>query len=102
MKRTHPGRGARRRAPRNDQRQLHQQPRAPTVPLTDEGFPAAVPDGAKLSPVVSVSEESRRHYPWLPARIIAGSVWRGPEHARVRVDETGTAVPWRCGPPPAR
>jgi hypothetical protein len=41
--------------------------------------------------VVEVSAESRRLYPWLPARVIAGSTWRGPGHVRVRVDETGTA-----------
>jgi hypothetical protein len=61
------------------------------LPLTEEGVPAAVPDAPRPSPVVEVSAESRRLYPWLPARVIAGSTWRGPGHLRVRVDETGTA-----------
>jgi hypothetical protein len=55
--------------------------------------PVAVPDAPKASPVVFVSAESMARYPWLPARVIAGSVWRGPGHLRVRVDETGTATP---------
>jgi hypothetical protein len=66
------------------------------IPLTDEGVPAATDDVPKPSPAVSVSDESRARYPWLPARVIAGSVWRGPEHLRVRVDESGNAEPWRC------
>jgi len=61
--------------------------------LTEEGVPAAVADAPRPSPVVSVSAESLARYPWLPARVIAGSIWRGPGHVRVRVDETGTAVP---------
>jgi hypothetical protein len=65
------------------------------MPLTDEGVPAAVTDAPKPSPVVAVASDSRARYPWLPARVIAGSVWRGPEHARVRVDEQGNAAPWR-------
>jgi hypothetical protein len=56
-------------------------------------MPAAVPDAPRPSPVVSVTTESLARYPWLPARVIAGSLWRGPGHLRVRVDETGTAVP---------
>jgi hypothetical protein len=63
--------------------------------LTSDGVPAAAADAPKASPPVFVSEESRARYPWLPARVIAGSVWRGPQHERVRVDETGHAVPWR-------
>jgi hypothetical protein len=42
-----------------------------------------------------VSAESRARYPWLPARVIAGSIWRGPGHERVRVDEQGNALPTR-------
>jgi hypothetical protein len=63
------------------------------IPLTPEGFPAAVPDAPRPSPVVFVSDESRARHPWLPARVIAGSVWRGPGHLRVRVDERGAATP---------
>jgi hypothetical protein len=44
---------------------------------------------------VFVSDESRTKHPWLPPRVIARSVWRGPGHLRVRVDERGDAVPWR-------
>ena len=66
---------------------------AAPLPLTEEGVPAAVPDAPRPSPVVSVTAESRARYPWLPARVIAGSRWRGPGHLQVRVDETGTAVP---------
>lgn len=65
----------------------------PPVPLNDDGVPAATPDAPKPSPIVLVSEESRARYPWLPARVIAGSVWRGPANERVRVDESGAAVP---------
>jgi hypothetical protein len=61
------------------------------IQLTPDGVPAALPDAPKPSPIVSVSAESRAMYPWLPARVIAGSVWRGPEHARVRVDDSGRA-----------
>ena len=60
--------------------------------LNADGVPAAVPDAPKPSPVVHVSEESRARYPWLPARVIAGSVWRGPANERVRVDENGIAA----------
>lgn len=66
------------------------------IPLTPEGVPAAVADSPPVSPVVSVSSDSRTRYPWLPARVIAGSVWRGPDFVRVRVDGDGEAVPWRC------
>ncbi|WP_242393215.1 hypothetical protein [Anaeromyxobacter oryzisoli] len=48
------------------------------------------------SPVVFVSDASRARFPWLPGRVIAGSVWRGEGHVRVRVDEHGEATPWRC------
>src|SRR5512142_153219 len=48
---------------------------------------------APLSPVVQVVAESRVRFPWLPARVIAGSVWRGPSHERVRVDLGGRAEP---------
>lgn len=61
--------------------------------LNEEGVPAAVPDAPRPSPVVFVSAESRARYPWLPARVIAGSTWRGPGHVKVRVDETGHAAP---------
>jgi hypothetical protein len=72
------------------------------VPLTEEGFPAATPEAPRPSPAVFVSEASRQVYPWLPRRVIAGSVWRGPHYERVRVDETGNAERWRCGPGTAR
>lgn len=65
------------------------------IPLTEEGTPAATPDATPVSPVVFVSEESRARYPWIPGRVIAGSVWRGPGHERVRVDEHGNAAPWK-------
>jgi len=68
------------------------------MPFTDEGFPASTPDAPRPSPAVFVSDECRARYPWLPARVIAGSVWRGPQHERVQVDESGNAAPWRCGP----
>ncbi len=67
----------------------------PRLTLNEEGVPLATPDAPRPSPVVLVSEESRRRYPWLPGRVIAGSVWRGPGFERVRVDETGDAKPWR-------
>ncbi|HET9598779.1 MAG TPA: hypothetical protein VFP65_24605 [Anaeromyxobacteraceae bacterium] len=54
-----------------------------------------MPDAPRPSPVVAVADESRARYPWLPGRVIAGSVWRGPQHERVRVDDAGRAVPWR-------
>jgi len=46
---------------------------------------------------VFVSDESRAQYPWVPGRVIAGSVWRGPGHERVRIDENGVARPWKTG-----
>lgn len=55
---------------------------------------AVIPNEPRLSPVVFVSEEARAAYPWLPARVIARSVWNGPGHARVRVDASGNAAPW--------
>ena len=64
------------------------------MPLTAEGFPAATAEVPKPSPTVFVSDESRARYPWLPARVIVGSVWRGPQQERVRVDETGNAAAW--------
>jgi len=51
-----------------------------------------VPDAPKPSPVVFVSAASLARYPWLPPRVIAGSVWRH-GHVRVRVDESGDAAP---------
>lgn len=68
-------------------------PAAPRIQLTPEGVPAAAPDAPPPSPVVSVAAESRARYPWLPGRVIAGSIWRGPQHERVRVDERGVATP---------
>lgn len=65
------------------------------LPLTAEGTPAATPDSPPVSPVVFVSEESRALHPWLPPRVIAGSVWRGPGHERVQVDEHGHAQPYK-------
>ncbi len=65
----------------------------PPVPLNADGVPAATADAPRPSAIVSVSDESRARYPWLPARVIAGSVWRGPANERVRVDESGAAVP---------
>lgn len=84
------GRGKRRRPRGNGH---HARPER--IPLTEEGLPAATPDAPPVSPVVSVSAESRKRYPWIPARVIAGSVWRGPGHVRVRVDERGHATPWK-------
>src|SRR5512142_3385957 len=82
------GRQRQRRDPRAAERQL------PSVAMTREGVPAAVSGGAaQLSPVVQVVAESRERFPWLPARVIAGSVWRGPSHERVRVDLGGRAEP---------
>lgn len=63
----------------------------PPVVLNEEGVPAAVPDAPRPSPVVFVSAEALARYPWLPARVIAGSIWRGPGHVKVRIDETGNA-----------
>jgi hypothetical protein len=61
--------------------------------LTGDGVPAATPDTKPVSAVVFVSDESRARFPWLPARVIAGSIWRGPHQERVRVDENGNAQP---------
>lgn len=55
-------------------------------------MPVAVPDAPRPSPAVFVSAESLARYPWLPPRVIAGSIWRGPANERVRVDESGTAI----------
>ncbi|MFO0583709.1 MAG: hypothetical protein U0229_15675 [Anaeromyxobacter sp.] len=65
----------------------------PPIHLTSDGVPAATPDAPPVSPVVVVAKKSREAYPWLPARVIAGSIWRGPAHDRVRVDEKGVAAP---------
>ncbi len=62
------------------------------MPAAASGTPTPV------SPVVLVLAESRERYPWLPARVIAGSVWRGPSHDRVRVDLNGQAVPVTTAP----
>ncbi len=73
-------------------RRRHRSPRggtpAPaTEPLT--GTPDVPP-----SPAVFTTDAARAKWPWLPRRVIAGSVWRGPCHERVRVDEQGNAAPW--------
>ncbi len=68
------------------------------VTLTQEGVPAAPPGvPTPVSPVVFVSAESLSRFPWLPPRVIAGSVWRGPGHERVRVDRAGRAEPVTTG-----
>ncbi len=89
-----PDRRARRRAPDSAPRE--------TIHLTTDGVPAATPDAPPVSPVVFVSDESLAQHPWLPPRVIAGSIWRGPGHERVRVDEHGNAAPWRNGQRPVR
>jgi hypothetical protein len=91
----------RHRNPRNDRRR-NRPGRGPEIVrepirLTDEGVPAAAPDAPPVSKVVFVKDDSRARHPWLPPRVIAGSIWRGPGHERVRVDEDGNAVPWRNG-----
>ena len=68
-----------------------------TIPITEEGFPAAVPDVPPPSPAVFTTDAARQAFPWLPRRVIAGSIWRGPAHLKVRVDDSGDAAPW---PPP--
>jgi hypothetical protein len=68
-------------------------PAAPPIHLTADGVPAAGPDAPPVSAVVFVADASLKAYPWLPPRVIAGSVWRGPQHERVRVDEQGVATP---------
>jgi hypothetical protein len=72
------------------------------IPLTPEGVPAAVPDATPTSGVVFVSDEARAQYPWLPGRVIAWSVWRGPGHLRVQIDERGDAVALGARPVLAR
>ncbi len=86
------GKRRQRRAPRGASRPHR------AIPMTSEGVPAAIPDAPKPSPVVTVSAASRSRFPWLPARVIAGSVWRGPAQERLRVDDGGEAQPWRGGP----
>jgi hypothetical protein len=69
------------------------------ISLTPDGVPAAVPDAPPVSRVVLVAAESREKYPWLPARVIAWSVWHGPAHVRVQIDEDGNAVERGVRPP---
>ena len=83
-----PGRRGRRSGPPASYHQNQ-----PPIVLNEEGVPLAVPDAPRPSPVVFVTAESLARYPWLPARVIAGSSWRGPGHVKVRIDETGNAVP---------
>ncbi len=90
-------RGPDRRAGRHQRRGPNGERHDP-IHLTSDGVPAAAPDAPKPSLVVFVSDESRTRYPWLPGRVIAGSVWRGPKHERIQVDATGNAMPWRSGP----
>jgi hypothetical protein len=73
-----------------------------TAPVASEALPAAPPGTPPSSPAVLVSDESRARYPWLPRRVIAGSVWRGPGHERVKVDENGRAALWRSPPSACR
>ncbi|MBK9517928.1 MAG: hypothetical protein IPO09_11330 [Anaeromyxobacter sp.] len=87
-------RGARRQ--RRGPRGAAQQRPAP-IPVTEAGVPAAVPDAPVASPAVFTTEATRALYPWVPARVIAGSVWRGPGHLKVKVDANGEATVW---PPP--
>ncbi len=63
-------------------------PPAPVAPSLT-GTPEIPP-----SPAVFTSDAARTKWPWLPRRVIAGSVWRGPGHERVRVDDHGEASPW--------
>jgi hypothetical protein len=74
-------------------------PQTQSIPVTDEGFPAAVPDVPPPSPAVFTTAAARAAYPWLPGRVIAGSIWRGPAHVKVRVDASGDASPWPPPPP---
>jgi hypothetical protein len=67
------------------------------IPLTEAGVPAATPNAPPPSTTVFTTAESRARFPWLPPRVIAGSVWRGPAQERVKVDADGNASPW---PPP--
>ncbi len=98
----HENHGPDRRARRRQRRGADGERRHHPIPLTNDGVPAATPDAPKPSPVVFVSDESRTRHPWLPGRVVAGSVWRGPGHERIQVDESGNAVPWRSGPSTAR
>ena len=92
--RAHRNKDAGRNGRRRDRRTVRG-PGRPAIALNEEGVPVAPPGTPPPSPTVFVSEESRARYPWLPPRVIAGSVWRGPEQSRVRVDENGQARPWR-------
>jgi len=67
-------------------------------PLTESGMPAATPNAPPTSATVFTTDESRARFPWLPQRVITGSIWRGPAHERVKVDANGNATPW----PPTR
>jgi hypothetical protein len=80
-------RGKHRQGPPRGEQHAHE-----PIHLNEEGVPVATPDAPRPSPVVFVSAESLARYPWLPPRVIAGSIWRGPANERVRVDETGAAV----------
>lgn len=82
------------RRPRHGAQGAHAHER---IPLTPEGVPAAAPEAVPVSPAVFVSEDSRARYPWLPPRVIAWSVWRGPDRARVRIDESGNAAELGAG-----
>jgi hypothetical protein len=94
LSRPHDHGGRRGRDARHGPRAPHaERRREPPVALNADGVPVATPDAPRPSPVVLVSDESRARYPWLPARVIAGSIWRGPANERVRVDERGAAVP---------
>jgi hypothetical protein len=90
-----PDQQGRRRQRRDQRKPRHQQQE---ITLTEGGVPAAAQGTPTLaSPVVFVSAESRARFPWLPTRVIAGSVWRGPAHERVRVDQSGHAEPVAAG-----
>jgi hypothetical protein len=69
-------------------------PLAAAVASRDPSVNALMPNEPRVSPVVFVSDQARAAYPWLPARVIARSVWNGPGHVRVRVDASGHAAPW--------
>jgi hypothetical protein len=94
LSRPHDHGGRRGRDARHGPRAPHAERRhEPPVALNADGVPVATPGAPRPSPVVLVSDESRARYPWLPARVIAGSVWRGPANERIRVDERGAAAP---------
>lgn len=78
---------------RHGHRKGGQGQRPDPIVFTDEGVPAATADAPSVSPVVVVSDESQARFPWLPRRVIAGSVWRGPQNERVTVDASGNATP---------